>query len=575
VRSRFWPVLGLIVVAAAGIRVVYVLTVTRHDTHFYDAAYYELEASSIAHGDGFTDPFAKIRDPDATPGPSAEHAPLTSLVLVPAALVDDPGTRSLLMRFTMVALGLGTVVVLALLGRALGGDVVGLVAAGIAALDPNLWMNDGLVMSETLCVLVVAAILLVTYRVLRGASWRWILALGALCGLLALVRAELAVFTVVLAVPAVWIGAAQRGQVPGQRIGRAAACVALAAVVVAPWIGYNLTRFDKPTFVSTNDGLTMIAANCDATYYGSRIGAGDITCADAHRPHGDPSVVNAALRSRAFRYVRDHAERYPLVVAARIGRMWSVFHVGQTVDGDTGEGRPRWASYLGVGVLYVVVALAVVGGVATRRRKVPIWPLVVPIVVVTAVTLVIAGVPRYRAAAEPSLVVLAALGIAALLRPRRPSDDPSPDDGAAPEAGTTSQNTNPSRATTSPTVTGIGDENPGPSQTKVWNSPRSPHGSTWSGRSARRSTSKARPAKEAGTASGSTQVITARTPASSISRARRSVGSPQSGNIGATPDPARCASRYWRTSARNRSPNTTRSTASARATRTASCIASS
>jgi 4-amino-4-deoxy-L-arabinose transferase-like glycosyltransferase len=537
VRSRFWPVLGLIVVAAAGLRVVYVLTVTRHDTHFYDAAYYELEAVSLANGDGFTDPFAKIRDPDATPGPSAEHAPLTSIILVPAALVDDVETRELLMRFTMVLLGLGTVVVVALLARELGGDIAGLVAGGIAALDPNLWMNDGLVMSESLCVLVVSAILLVTYRVLRGASWRWILTLGALCGLLALVRAELAVFTVLLAVPAVWIGGAKRGQEPSQRVGRAVACVALAVVVVAPWVGYNLSRFDKPTFVSTNDGLTMLAANCDPTYYGSRIGAGDITCADAHRAKGDPSVVNASLRSRALRYMGDHAGRYPLVVAARIGRLWSVFHVSQTVGSDVGEGRPRWASYLGVAALYVLVALAVVGGIVTRRRKVAIWPLVVPIVVVTLAMLAIAGVARYRAAAEPSLVVLAALGVAALLG--RPGAAPDDD----PDSGSTSQNTNPSRATTSPTETGMGDENPGASQTKVWNSPRSPQGSTPCGRSARRSASNGRPAKLAGSTVGSTQVSTARTPASSISRARRSVGSSQSGNTGVRPVPARCCSR--------------------------------
>jgi len=553
VRSRFWPVLGLIVVAAAGLRVVYVLTVTRHDTHFYDAAYYELEALSLAHGEGFVDPFAQIADPDATPGASAEHAPLTSLVLVPAALVDDREARSLLMRFTMVLLGLGTVVVIALLARALGGDTAGLVAGGIAALDPNLWMNDGLIMSESLCVLVVSAILLVAYRVLCGASWRWILALGALCGLLALVRAELAVFTVVLAVPAVWIGGARRGQGSSQRVGRAAACVALAVIVVAPWIGYNLSRFDKPTFVSTNDGLTMLAANCDPTYYGSRIGAGDITCADAHRPKGDPSVVNASLRSRALRYMRDHAERYPLVVAARIGRMWSVFHVSQTVGADTGEGRPRWASYLGVAALYLLVALAVVGGVASRRRKVAIWPLVVPIVVVTAATLLIAGVARYRAAAEPSLVVLAALGVVALLGRRLGAGrdpSPTPDDDTSDVASdvasgvaVTSQNTNPSRSTTSPTVTGTGAENPGASQTKVWNSPRSPHGSTPRGRSARRSASKGRPTKLAGSTFGSTQVSTARTPASSISRASRSVGSPHSGNTGAMPVPTRCCSR--------------------------------
>jgi 4-amino-4-deoxy-L-arabinose transferase-like glycosyltransferase len=437
-------------------------------------------------------------------------------------------------------------VVLALLARSLGGDTAGLIAAGIAALDPNLWMNDGLIMSESLCILVVSAILLVTYRVLRGASLRWILALGVLCGLLALVRAELAVFTVVLAVPAVWIGGARREQTASQRVVRSGACMALAVVVVAPWIGFNLSRFDKPTFVSTNDGLTMLAANCDPTYYGSGIGGGDIRCADAHRPKGDPSVVNAALRTRAVDYLRDHIERYPLVVAARVARMWSVFHISQTVGADTGEGRPRWASYLGVAALYVLGAFAIYGGVVTRRRKVAIWPLVVPIVVVTAVTLVIAGVMRYRAAAEPSLVVLAALGIAALLSRRsRVDDEPSEPaaDGAVPETGNTSQNTNPSRSTTSPIEMGTGAENPGASQTKVWNSPRSPHGSTCAGRSARRSASNGRPAKLAGSTRGSTHVRTARTPASSISRATRSVGSSHNGKTGVIPVPARCSSR--------------------------------
>jgi 4-amino-4-deoxy-L-arabinose transferase-like glycosyltransferase len=410
--------LGLIVLAAAGLRVVYVLTVTRHDTHFYDAAYYQLEADSLAHGDGFTDPFAKIRDPHATPGPSAEHAPLTSIILVPAALVDDRDTSALLMRFTMVLLGLGTVVLLALLARDIAGDTAGLIAAGIAALYPNLWMNDGLIMSESLCILVVSAILFVTYRVLRGASLWWVLGLGALCGLLTLVRAELAVFAIVLAAPAVWIGGARREDTTRQRVLSTTGCVAVAAILVAPWVGYNLSRFDKPTFVSTNDGLTMLAANCDPTYYGSRIGFGDITCANTNPPSGDPSEVNAALRSRALHYMRDHLNRWPLVVTARVGRMWSVFHIGQAADADSLEGRPRWASYLGDVMFYVLVALAIVGAVMARRRRVPIWPLVVPIVVVTLVTLVIAGVVRYRAAAEPSIVVLAALGVTALLGSR-------------------------------------------------------------------------------------------------------------------------------------------------------------
>ena len=54
----------------------------------------------------------------------------------------------------------------------------------------------------------------------------------------------------------------------------------------------------------------------------------------------------------------------------------------------------------------------------------------------------------------------------------------------------TSQKTNPARRTISPTSTRMGREKIGPSNTSVWNSPFSPHGSTPSGRSRRSDSSK-------------------------------------------------------------------------------------
>jgi hypothetical protein len=420
--------LAVLLAFGGALRVAYVLTVTRHDHHVYDAVYYQLEAASIGRGDGFVDPFAGIVAPGSKPQASAEHGPLTSLVLVPAGLVDDVDLSALLMRFTMVLVGLGSITVVGLLGRELGGDTVGLIAAGIAVVDPNLWMNDGLIMSESLSILLVAAILLLSYRVLRDASPRRILGLAVLCGLVTLVRAELAALTLLLAVPAVWIGSRGRRQSPSRRAAWAFACVAVAALLVAPWVGYNLTRFDKATFVSTNDGLTMVAANCDPSYYGPKIGSGDIEACATNPPKGDPSVVSAEFRSRALDYMGSHLGRWPVVVVARVARLWSIFHVSQTVGADVGEGRPRWASYAGVLMTYLLVAAAIFGFVVSRRRKIPVWPMVVPVVVVTAMMLMIGGIPRYRAAAEPSVIVLAAIGIGALLARRSSTHAAPPED---------------------------------------------------------------------------------------------------------------------------------------------------
>lgn len=50
-------------------------------------------------------------------------------------------------------------VVIGLLARSLVGPTAGLVAAAVAALNPNLWMNDALVMSESLSALLIALLL--------------------------------------------------------------------------------------------------------------------------------------------------------------------------------------------------------------------------------------------------------------------------------------------------------------------------------------------------------------------------------------------------------------------------------
>src|SRR5690242_21172206 len=61
--------------------------------------------------------------------------------------------------------------------------------------------------------------------------------------------------------------------------------------------------------------------------------------------------------------------------------------------------------------------------------------------------------------------------------------------------GSRSQNQKPSRQTVSPREKPTGSANSGPSNTKVWNSPFSPQGSTSAGSSSRNRSSMIRPAK--------------------------------------------------------------------------------
>ncbi len=81
---------------------------------------------------------------------------------------DEGGSHLLAQRLTMTVFGAGVVLLIGLIGRAVAGNRAGLIAAGIAALYPNLWINDGLVMSETLATLAVALAILLAYRFIRA-----------------------------------------------------------------------------------------------------------------------------------------------------------------------------------------------------------------------------------------------------------------------------------------------------------------------------------------------------------------------------------------------------------------------
>lgn len=415
-RRRFFFWLGVIVVVAGAWRVTYVITVAQNDHHLYDAAYYDLQARRLAQGKGFTNPFPFV----AHPGPAADHPPLTALVLTPAAWLGGADVQ-LHMRYTMLLLGCAVVLLTGLLGRAVGGERVGLVAAAVAAVSPAFWMNDGLLMSETLATLTGAAAVLLAYRLVRRPRLAVAVGLGLVCGLAMLARAELALLLPMLALPAALLA---RKSSRRRRAVLAGVAVIAALVPVAPWVGYNLSRFREPTFISTGEGNVLRGANCRQTYYGSALGYWSLPCVIAALPvdprahivlnNGEQSVLSRRLRDQGLRYARAHVGRLPVVATARAGRLWSVYAISGTIGAQTREGRPRWASWLGVGFLYATVVAVIGGIVAGGRRRLIIWPLIVPIVMVTLLAVVFYGIPRFRAPAEPSLAALAAVALASL-----------------------------------------------------------------------------------------------------------------------------------------------------------------
>lgn len=394
-----------------------------------DQYWYNTTADEVSHGRFF-------RDPPPSNAPKADHPPLTVFVLAGtsfafehlplSALSEKPrtvvGTRLEThvreQRYTMALIGALVVLLIGLLGRRIGGDRVGLVAALIAAVYPNMWVNDGLLFAEPIARACVLGALLLALRCRVRTSPFALLALGALCGLAALARTELLLLLPLLAIPVAW---------PYRRSGLKPVAVTLlvitagTAIVIGPWIAYNLSRFKEPVFIATNDGVTLAGANCDPAYHGSGIGLWrtlpcTYTAAESAKL-GDQSQLNNAYRTKAFDYMRAHAGRVPLVVAARIARTWGLYRPVDMVGYEVNENKERWVSWAGLVSFYPVLVAAIVGAVMLlrRRKRYALWILCVPLVTTTVVVALASGQVRHRAVAEPSLTVLAAVAVCAAL----------------------------------------------------------------------------------------------------------------------------------------------------------------
>ena len=100
------------------------------------------------------------------------------------------------------------------------------------------------------------------------------------------------------------------------------------------------------------------------------------------------------------------------MLAARVGRIWGVFRPVQTARFDgTIEGRGLAQARVALVSYYLYAAAGILGLIALRRRKQPIWPYLVLAGVVTFSVMVAYGIQRYRMEFDVALPALAAVGI--------------------------------------------------------------------------------------------------------------------------------------------------------------------
>jgi 4-amino-4-deoxy-L-arabinose transferase-like glycosyltransferase len=429
--------LGLVAGAALAVRVAWVLAWARDQGLHGDQVFYHVQGRALAAGVGFVNPYAWNDTANQVEIPTAAHPPLYSMYLGTVSLLG--GESELTHRLASTLLGVLCVVLVGLVARRLAGDRAGLLAAAVAAVYPNLWINDGLLAAEAIYAPAIAAVLLTAYRFWDEPGVGRAAGLGLAVAVAALARAEAASLFVFLVIPLILV---LRSVDWRRRAGLLVVTGAVGVAALSPWIIRNWVQMGQPG-MSTGTGYVLEIANCDESYRGPMLGYWSVECDRAHTWVNQPEIDDgmseveradairqAALanaeqevqnerskRAEGLDYLRDHLDRLPVVVAARVGRMWEVYRPSQGVDLNVFfERRGRLPSQAALGMYYVLVPFAIGGLAVLWRRKVTIVPFVALAVMATVTAAASFGITRYRVGADVGLTVLAGIALDALWR---------------------------------------------------------------------------------------------------------------------------------------------------------------
>ncbi len=295
-------------------------------------------------------------------------------------------------RIVNAVLSVLSVALLALLGRRLVGDLAGLMAAAILAVDPILLYFNALVLTETLYILtlLVALTAIASRRGLPG----MVLA-GAAFGLGAMTRSTSFLLPFAL-VPIVW-----RFLPGGRRAGGVAILLAAFLVVLTPNIIRNAQLFGRFVPVRTGGGAGLMEALgpwADGAPGMDRIEYPP-TPDDANESDRD-----AVYRRAAWRWVQENPGRTARLALTKLARTWSPM---MSAPGHSS------AAYQAVAILTVapIYLLAITGIFIMRRRVFVLTLLLAPAAYFTLVHMILVGSVRYRVPVMPLLFLLAGVAI--------------------------------------------------------------------------------------------------------------------------------------------------------------------
>lgn len=270
-----------------------------------------------------------------------------------------------------------------------GGSAVGLIAAGLVAVDPLTVGFSAAVLSEMPFTLFLLGALWACLRAREAKGWAWWVVLGVLWGGAVYLRAS----AMWLLVPLVlWTGWPRR-------LGWGVVAVGVAGLVLLPWF----LRNGQGLRVTSMEGISLY----ESVYGGADGGPRQDKIAVPPEMAGMGEWErDAAWERMAVAEMRDHPGRVVRLMPVKVGRTWSPWM-------NAAEMRSVWVQAVMVAWQVPLFVLAVVGICCRRPGRWEKGLLLVPVMYFTILHALFLGSVRYRVPLMPVACVFAAVGAAA------------------------------------------------------------------------------------------------------------------------------------------------------------------
>ena len=413
------------------VRLLFNLTAAAPYHPTFDAALYEIIARNLINRHCYC-----IFSTHVT----VARAPLWPWIMAGIYLIF--GQNNFYARLFYCLLGSGTCVFVYYFARDLFGRRTGLLAGVLASVYVGLFLYDGWLYTESLYTFCVTGATYALYRAQTAGRheaahntsaalwqrlgdalrlWRWELLCGLLIGAASLTRPNGLALLGVSAVCAAIIVVARRRSLRGA-VSSVVLITLLTVALVAPWTARNYAVSRAFVPVETGMGEVLLGSYNDTVAFGPTSSRGLWRPPPGALNHDNVAYTPATDHrdtSRALRWMSDHPLAVVYLWGLHLIHLWSpyTYTVGMAIQ----QSPHRLVSYVVWGLIFgesiPIFLLAALGLIATwRRSKLALVPIYLVLGVTVLESTLILAIMRFRAPIEPLLVVLAAAGIAALLR---------------------------------------------------------------------------------------------------------------------------------------------------------------